>query len=144
MPHQYINQNIMKRILLALSALLFFTLSYAQTIYITAERPILDWERNVVVFNVLATSTIESSIQIDVRLDGGYNYSESFDIYSTFICQSGLSSWTFEVPIADRFTNLWEVDFVCDVMPDLPFYEGGYIYEEAIDSFTTESMYWKK
>lgn len=135
---------MMKRTLFALLALLAFTLSYAQTVSVKVERPTLNWERNVVVFNVSSTSTIESDIQIDVRLDGAYNNAELFDIYSTFTCQSGLSSWTFEVPIAEGFSNIWEIDFVCDVMPDLPLYEGGCIYEESEDSFTTENMYWNK
>lgn len=134
----------MKRVLFTLVVLFAFTISYAQICYIKAERPVWNWERNIVVLNVSSTSTIESDIQIDVRLDGGYNYSEQFDIYSTFICQSGLSSWTFEVPIAEGFSNIWEIDFVCDVMPDLPLYEGGCIYEESEDSFTTENMYWNK
>lgn len=135
----------MKRILLVLSVLFVFTLSYAQTIYIKVEAPQMNWERNSVVFNVSSTNTIQSDIKIDVRVDGAYNNgSKVFDIYSSSICQSGQSFWTFEVPLTEAPIYMWQVDFVCDVTPSLPCYEDNYVYEETSDSFVTENFFWNR
>lgn len=105
----------------------------------------MNWDRNAVVFNVSSTNAIQSDIKIDVRVDGAYNNgSKVFDIYSSFICQAGLSFWSFELPLTESLIYMWQVDFVCDVTPSLPSYEGNYVYEEASDSFITENFFWNK